>query len=262
MKEMLHELVLAIRLIGEGRFAEAYKAMARVGRIQAVMTLSWDVLSTLTPVDYRNSAMCSGRARAFSPCSFAKSNIGSVSKTTLISNIMIRARPNALGSRLRSMARAFAKRQPRRCLAPALTLAMVGRGARRRVAESLPGRRALVRAVRTGRETGRHRRRARNVAAQARAHRRADHRQQARHRRLRRRVLPALDARQARVSRIVVAEDRSLSFKGLFSRALAPIPDGCTSPLTAITCGRMRASTAKCRRGTTPPGLPTASGTR
>lgn len=52
MKEMLHELDLAIRLIGEDRFAEAYKSMARVSRIQAVMTLSWDVLSTLTPVDY------------------------------------------------------------------------------------------------------------------------------------------------------------------------------------------------------------------
>jgi len=52
MKEMLHELDLAIRLVGEARFAEAYKAMARVNRIQAVMTLSWDVLSTLTPVDY------------------------------------------------------------------------------------------------------------------------------------------------------------------------------------------------------------------
>jgi len=52
MKEMLHELNLAIRLVGDDRFAEAYKAMARISRIQAVMTLSWDVLSTLTPVDY------------------------------------------------------------------------------------------------------------------------------------------------------------------------------------------------------------------
>src|SRR5215213_4520454 len=52
MKEMLHELVLAISLIGDDRFAEAYKAMARISRIQAVMTLSWEVLSTLTPVDY------------------------------------------------------------------------------------------------------------------------------------------------------------------------------------------------------------------
>ncbi|HEY6049168.1 MAG TPA: tryptophan 2,3-dioxygenase [Sphingomicrobium sp.] len=52
MKELLHELRLAIQLLGEDRFAEAHKAMARISRIQAVMTLSWDVLSTLTPVDY------------------------------------------------------------------------------------------------------------------------------------------------------------------------------------------------------------------
>ncbi len=52
MKQMLHELKFAIRLVEEDRFAEAYKAMSRISRIQAVMTLSWDVLSTLTPVDY------------------------------------------------------------------------------------------------------------------------------------------------------------------------------------------------------------------
>src|SRR3954451_22374883 len=52
MKELLHELRYAIALVGEDRFAEGYKAMARISRIQAVMTLSWDVLSTLTPVDY------------------------------------------------------------------------------------------------------------------------------------------------------------------------------------------------------------------
>jgi tryptophan 2,3-dioxygenase len=52
MKELLHELRLAVTLVQEDRFAEAYKTMARISRIQAVMTLSWDVLSTLTPVDY------------------------------------------------------------------------------------------------------------------------------------------------------------------------------------------------------------------
>src|SRR6476619_2378695 len=52
MKEMLHELRFAVPLVQDDRFAEAYKAMARISRIQAVMTLSWDVLSTLTPVDY------------------------------------------------------------------------------------------------------------------------------------------------------------------------------------------------------------------
>src|SRR5437764_10306979 len=52
MKQMLHELEFAIRLVDEDSFAAAYKALARVSRIQSVMTLSWDVLSTLTPVDY------------------------------------------------------------------------------------------------------------------------------------------------------------------------------------------------------------------
>jgi tryptophan 2,3-dioxygenase len=52
MKQMLHELELAIRLVDEDSFAPAYKALSRVSRIQSVMTLSWDVLSTLTPVDY------------------------------------------------------------------------------------------------------------------------------------------------------------------------------------------------------------------
>ena len=52
LKQMLHELDLAIRLVDDDQFAPAYKAMARISRIQSVMTLSWDVLSTLTPVDY------------------------------------------------------------------------------------------------------------------------------------------------------------------------------------------------------------------
>src|SRR3954463_6697395 len=70
MKEMLHELVLAISLIGEDRFAEAYKAMARIGRIQAVMTLSWDVLSTLTPVDYMKFRDVLGTSSGFQSAQF------------------------------------------------------------------------------------------------------------------------------------------------------------------------------------------------
>jgi tryptophan 2,3-dioxygenase len=52
LKQMLHELNLAIVLVDQDRFAPAYKAMSRISRIQSVMTLSWDVLATLTPVDY------------------------------------------------------------------------------------------------------------------------------------------------------------------------------------------------------------------
>jgi tryptophan 2,3-dioxygenase len=70
MKEMLHELELAIRLIGEDHLAEAYKAMARVGRIQAVMTLSWDVLSTLTPVDYMKFRDVLGTSSGFQSAQF------------------------------------------------------------------------------------------------------------------------------------------------------------------------------------------------
>ena len=70
MKEMLHELVLAIALVQGDRFAEAYKAMARISRIQAVMTLSWDVLSTLTPVDYLKFRSVLGTASGFQSAQF------------------------------------------------------------------------------------------------------------------------------------------------------------------------------------------------
>src|SRR3954454_19489850 len=70
MKEMLHELKFAVRLIGEDRFGEACKALARVGRIQAVMTLSWDVLSTLTPVDYLKFRDVLGTSSGFQSAQF------------------------------------------------------------------------------------------------------------------------------------------------------------------------------------------------
>jgi tryptophan 2,3-dioxygenase len=70
MKELLHELRLAIALVGADRFAEAYKAMARISRIQAVMTLSWDVLSTLTPVDYLKFRHVLGTASGFQSLQF------------------------------------------------------------------------------------------------------------------------------------------------------------------------------------------------
>ena len=70
MKEMLHELRYAISLIERSRYAEAYKAMARISRIQAVMTLSWDVLSTLTPVDYLKFRSVLGTASGFQSAQF------------------------------------------------------------------------------------------------------------------------------------------------------------------------------------------------
>jgi tryptophan 2,3-dioxygenase len=70
LKQMLHELRLAIRLLGGDRFAEACKAMARIGRIQAVMTLSWDVLSTLTPVDFMAFRHVLGTSSGFQSAQF------------------------------------------------------------------------------------------------------------------------------------------------------------------------------------------------
>src|SRR6476620_10326170 len=70
MKQMLHELRLAISLVADDRFAEAYKAMARISRIQAVMTLSWDVLSTLTPVDYMKFRHVLGTSSGFQSAQF------------------------------------------------------------------------------------------------------------------------------------------------------------------------------------------------
>ena len=70
MKQMLHELRFAIGLVEADRFAEAYKAMARISRIQAVMTLSWDVLSTLTPVDYLKFRDVLGTSSGFQSAQF------------------------------------------------------------------------------------------------------------------------------------------------------------------------------------------------
>lgn len=52
LKQVLHELSLSIQLVREGNLVPAYKSLARVSRIQSVMTQSWDILSTMTPADY------------------------------------------------------------------------------------------------------------------------------------------------------------------------------------------------------------------
>ena len=50
--QMIRELRLAKTQVQSDALVPAYKALARVSRIQAVMTLSWDVLATMTPSDY------------------------------------------------------------------------------------------------------------------------------------------------------------------------------------------------------------------
>jgi tryptophan 2,3-dioxygenase len=52
LKQILHEVTLAQALVRGGDLVPAYKCLARVSRIQAVMTMSWDILATMTPADY------------------------------------------------------------------------------------------------------------------------------------------------------------------------------------------------------------------
>jgi tryptophan 2,3-dioxygenase len=52
LKQIIAEVMLAKQLIRAGDVEPAYKALARVSRIQTIMTLSWDVLATMTPADY------------------------------------------------------------------------------------------------------------------------------------------------------------------------------------------------------------------
>jgi tryptophan 2,3-dioxygenase len=70
LKQMLHEVELAISLVGADDYAAAYKALARVSRIQSVMTLSWDVLATMTPVDYSAFRHVLGTSSGFQSAQF------------------------------------------------------------------------------------------------------------------------------------------------------------------------------------------------
>ena len=70
LKQMLHEVALATALVRQDRYAEAYKALSRVSRIQAVMTMSWDVLATMTPVDYSAFRHVLGTSSGFQSAQF------------------------------------------------------------------------------------------------------------------------------------------------------------------------------------------------
>lgn len=65
LKQIIRELRLAISQITNDGLVPAYKALARVSRIQAVMTLSWDVLSTMTPSDYTRFRSVLGPSSGF-----------------------------------------------------------------------------------------------------------------------------------------------------------------------------------------------------
>jgi tryptophan 2,3-dioxygenase len=195
MKQMLHELQLAISLLGQDRFAEAYKAMARISRIQSVMTLSWDVLSTLTPVDYLKFRDVLGTSSGFQSAQFREIEF----RLGLKEPNFINHYPEGSEERAK-LERALAEPSLREAASDALERA--GFDLKDRSVAALAA--AWLRA---GRKTGRYRRCASRLAAQACADRRADHRQQARYRRVGRSALSSRDLGEARVPGAVGAED-------------------------------------------------------
>lgn len=65
LKQIIHEVRHASALIAAGDTEPAYKSLARVSRIQTVMTLSWDVLATMTPADYSSFRAHLGTSSGF-----------------------------------------------------------------------------------------------------------------------------------------------------------------------------------------------------
>ncbi len=70
LKQIVHELRLALELVRRDKLLEVHKNLSRVSRIQAVMTLSWDVLATLTPADYLTFRGVLGTSSGFQSAQF------------------------------------------------------------------------------------------------------------------------------------------------------------------------------------------------
>jgi tryptophan 2,3-dioxygenase len=72
LKQILHEVALAQSLVRNGDLVPAYKSLARVSRIQSVMTQSWDILATMTPADYLNFRGVLGSSSGFQSDQFRR----------------------------------------------------------------------------------------------------------------------------------------------------------------------------------------------
>ena len=70
LKEILYELDYACEQLRADAFMFVHKALSRVSRIQTVMTLSWDILTTLTPSDYLKFRHVFGTASGFQSAQF------------------------------------------------------------------------------------------------------------------------------------------------------------------------------------------------
>jgi tryptophan 2,3-dioxygenase len=72
LKQTIHELILSRELVRADQLFQVHKSLSRVSRIQAVMTLSWDVLATLTPADYSSFRNVLGSSSGFQSAQFRR----------------------------------------------------------------------------------------------------------------------------------------------------------------------------------------------
>lgn len=70
MKQAIHEIGAAQSEVRGGDLVPAYKHLARVSRIQAVMTQAWDILATMTPADYLKFRQLLGTSSGFQSAQF------------------------------------------------------------------------------------------------------------------------------------------------------------------------------------------------
>ncbi len=70
LKQIIHELALARDQIRADSLPPVHKSLSRVSRIQAVMTLTWDVLATMTPADYSSFREVLGSSSGFQSAQF------------------------------------------------------------------------------------------------------------------------------------------------------------------------------------------------
>lgn len=65
MKLCIHELSAAIQHIQRDELGPVFKMLSRVARVQVQLTQSWDVLATMTPMDYTAFRNSLGKASGF-----------------------------------------------------------------------------------------------------------------------------------------------------------------------------------------------------
>jgi tryptophan 2,3-dioxygenase len=104
MKLVLHELDAAIGMIRADTLPPAFKALARVSRIQAQLIQSWDVLSTLTPADYSSFRSTLGQSSGFQSYQYRaiEFRLGNKNAGMLAPHRHLEARRGALEQALRA----------------------------------------------------------------------------------------------------------------------------------------------------------------